>query len=349
MTSQSNSADDSSATPNTIQSNEFYAYIEDDIRFSARIRTNIGLHFSGVLVNGKLYYSFQPRIATRFLLFDNWALKASYAQMSQYIHLLTNSGASLPTDLWVPVTENVAPQQSYQGTVGIAKTLFNDTYECSVEGYYKYMKNIIDYAEGASFMGSNTDWESNIEVGQGRSYGKELIIQRKKGNTTGWIGYTLSWSNRQFDNINKGEMYPYKYDRRHDFEFVLTHKFNEKIDVGCTWVFSTGNAITLPIAYYQDVIWYDDQIGMNAYSDYFYYGKKNSYRLKAYHRLDLGINFHKKKKHGERTINISVYNAYSRQNPYFIYLFPDYKANTLSYHQVSLFPIIPSVSYNFKF
>ena len=208
------------------------------------------------------------------------------------------------------------------------------------------MNNIIDYIDGANFLESNKDWQKKVEAGKGWSYGTELFIQKKKGKTTGWVGYTLSWTNRQFENINFGKPFPYKYDRRHDFEFVVSHKFSENIDFACTWVYGTGNALSLPIASYNGLGYY--QGGYQNQTTVDFYGDKNSFRMASYHRLDLGVNFKKKKRYWERVWNISVYNVYSRKNPYFIYFGYDDFGNKVA-KQVSLFPIIPSISYSFKF
>src|SRR6478672_11199632 len=180
-----------------------------------------------------------------------WSLKGSYASMMQFIHLLSNSNVGLPTDLWVPATKKIKPQRSYQYAAGFAKSLKNNTYELSVEGYYKEMKDIIDYLDGANFVGQGTNWEDKVAQGKGWSYGAEFLIQKKKGKYTGWIGYTLSWTNRQFAEINFGHPYPYKYDRRHDISFVNLYKVSNKLDVALTWVYGTGNAISLPLQSYQ--------------------------------------------------------------------------------------------------
>jgi len=271
---------------------------------------------------------------------------------------LTNSNAGLPTDIWVPSTEQVKPQKSNQIAAALTRTLKEGMYELSLEGYYKTMSNLITYKEGSSFM-SFRDWQETIETGgEGESYGLELFLQKKKGKTSGWIGYTLSWANRRFDNINLGEWYSYKYDRRHDISVVVSHEFSKEFDMGLTWVYGTGNAITFPQASY-----WPNQEGGVYIDEIEYYGERNGTRMNSYHRLDLGLNFHKEKKNGVRTITLGVYNAYNRKNPFFIYLgnqwadfgvesefgFEGQGSNQKVARQVSLFPIIPSITYNFKF
>lgn len=334
-----------------LYSHDAYFYIEDDIKLSKLLKANIGLHGSLFRVGDKNYPSLQPRFSVRYLIDENWSTKFSYAEMQQNIHLLTNSNAGLPTDIWVPTTEQVKPQKSRQIAAALTRVLQEGVYELSIEGYYKTMNNLITYKEGASFM-SFRDWQQTIETnGDGTSYGMELFIQKKKGKTSGWLGYTLSWSNRRFDQINFGDWYSYKYDRRHDVSLVLSHAFSNEFDVGLTWVYGTGNAITFPQATYMPL---EDESQFG--SEIEYYGERNGTRMDAYHRLDLGANFHKEKKKGIRTWSLSIYNAYNRRNPYFVYLGTqrqtfglDGGSNQNVARQVSLFPFLPSITYNFRF
>ena len=343
--------------------NEYAGYLEDDIDVTDRLKVNAGLHLSAFAVGKKLYSSLQPRVAARYFVGKNISVKASYASMAQYIHLLTNSGIGLPTDLWVPATQKIPPQNAHQVALGVATDLKNK-YEVSLEGYYKTMHNLIEYKEGASFISIGSDWQNKVERGGGHSYGAELLLQKKEGRTTGWIGYTLSWSNRQFDNLNFGKRFPYKYDRRHDIGVAVVHHWKERIDLSFTWVFGTGNATTLPTAIYAGEessqsygYYYPDTQTEDFYgSPINYYGDRNSYRMKAYHRLDASISFKKKTKWGERAWILGVYNAYSRKNPFYIYLneggYYDNNGNYIDdpqFKQVSLFPVIPSISYSFKF
>jgi len=206
---------------------EWFAYLEDDWKLNKRIKANIGVHYSGFLVGGRDYQSVQPRSSLRVLIDDVSSVKASFATMTQFIHLLTNSTIGLPTDLWVPATERVAPQQSWQVAAGYARSLGKRMYEISAEVYYKKMLNLIEYKDGASFFLGGADWQDKIEVGKGEAYGFELLLEKKTGKLSGWIGYTLSWTDRIFENINFGQRYPYRYDRRHDVSVVGTYKFND--------------------------------------------------------------------------------------------------------------------------
>jgi hypothetical protein len=209
-----------------------------------------------------------------------------------------------------------------------------------VEGYYKKMNNVIEYSEGASFIDATGNWENKVETGKGWSYGGEFFVQRKKGKTTGLIGYTLSWTNRQFANLNFGNTFPYRYDRRHDLKTALVHQLNKRVVLSADWVYGTGQAITLPVEKYID----------NNGNEIEVYQKRNGFRMAAYHRLDVAAAFTKVKKRYTRTWIISVYNVYNRRNPFYIYLgsqsVSPYKP---VFKQVSLFPLLPSISYQFKF
>ncbi|MDF7809992.1 TonB-dependent receptor [Hymenobacter sp. YC55] len=324
-------------------------YAEDDYRLTDRLKVNGGLRLNGFAVEGKFYPSVEPRVAARFLLTEEWALKASYARTAQFIHLLTNSGIGLPTDLWVPATNQIKPQRAQQYSVGAARTLrFKDEdYELSFESYYKPMRNLVEYREGASFLGTvDSDWESKVTSGKGWAYGGEFFIQKKSGRTTGWIGYTLAWSKRRFPDLNQGRIFPYKYDRRHDISVVAIHKFSPTFTLSGTWVYGTGNATTLSQGRFM--------LGQGYGQEYEDYGERNSFRMAAYHRFDLDLSKTKKKKWGEVVNSLSIYNVYSRRNPYYLYFDPgsvDDRGNTTKgvYRQVSLFPIIPSFSKAFKF
>ena len=336
--------DNSSAAIDTLfkfkflTSKETDTYIEDDIKINDRLKTNVGLHFSTFSIGSKTYAALQPRVAARYLLNKDISAKVSYAQMDQYIHLLTNAGIGLPTDLWVPVTERIPAQRSHQIAAGMAYN-YNKKYEISVEGYYKKMNNIIEYAEGASYLDPTSNWENKVEVGKGWSYGAEFFIQKKVGKTTGLLGYTLSFTNRQFSKINFGNKFPYRYDRRHDFKMAIVHKINKHIELSADFVLGSGQAITLPVARYLD----DDGNEIQAFE------KRNGYRMAPYHRMDVGISFTKQKKRYLRSWIWSVYNVYNRQNPFYLYLGEDKVTKKPAYKQVSLFPILPSVTFQIKF
>lgn len=363
-----------------VTSHENVAYFEDNISLGTVIKVNLGLHYSNFFVQNEFYQSLQPRLGLRVLLNDNLSLKAGYASMSQYIHLLSNSNISLPTDLWVPVTKRIAPMKSQQVSAGVFYDLLH-TVDLSVEGYYKSMDNLIEYKDGATFFGSSTGWEDKVSMGRGWAYGVEFLAQKTIGKTTGWVGYTWSKTERLFDRtgqeLNNGIAFPAKYDRRHDISIVVSHKFSERFDMAATWVYSTGSNGTLALQTYggTDVPQSTGNsfYGTGGYSvdgngkittypsptttSLPYVSSRNNFRYEPYQRLDVGMNFHKQKKHGIRTWNVSVYNLYNQLNPFLTTVTSKYQYNPTTGQygqikaltQISIFPIIPSVSYTYKF
>lgn len=334
---------------------EYATYIEDDFSIGENFKVNGGLHFSGFSTKNKTYVSLQPRLGMRYLLPDGTALKASYAQMRQYVQLLTNDGVGLPTDLWLPTTEWVKPQDSWQVAIGAAKT-FDNKYEISVEGYYKDMTNLISYREGASLFQLN-DWQDRVTQGDGKSYGAEFFLQKKRGRLTGWLGYTWSKTNRTFSDINLGKTFDYKYDRRHDISIVAAYKITDRIRVSGTWVFGTGNAVTLANSNYR-VSYPEVSIpaGLNDQQFYNsrnldYYEERNNFRMKPYHRMDLGIEFSKQKKRYKRTWSLGAYNVYNNNNPFFIFVSSEFNGteSTNVLKQASLFPVLPYFAWRFEF
>jgi hypothetical protein len=291
-----------------------------------------------------LYKSLEPRVSMKLSLSKNSSLKASFMQNKQYIHLASLSASTLPIDLWVPCSDIVKPQIGRQYAVGYFQNFANDHFESSVELYYKDMLNLIEYADGAmpgDDIGNNAD--NYFIFGDGTSYGLELYIKKRTGALTGWIGYTWSKTERIFEGINNGEKFPAKYDRRHDISFTATYQINEKWTASTIFVFATGNTTTLPVGRYM--------IDGELVSEY---GARNSYRMDPYHRLDLSVTYiHKKTDRWESSWNFSVYNVYNRKNPYFIYFenvgTVEDGSFTSRAKQVSLFPILPSITWNFKF
>ena len=340
---------DTTAGSPKVFAHETALYAEDNMTFGDIFRVNAGVHYSTFTVEGKTYQSVQPRLSTSVMLASNLSLKAGYAYMTQYVHLLSNSSLSLPTDLWVPVTANIIPMNAHQVSLGAFYEMPR-LFDISVEGYYKSMDNLLEYKDGASFFGSSERWDEKVCMGKGWSYGVELLVQRSFGKTTGWVGYTWAHAKRQFDRegmvINQGKVFPAKYDRRHDLSITVQHKFSERFDLSGTWVFSSGNCGTLGTQIYEGL---PNEWGIPTINAL----ERNNFRMSSYHRLDVGMNFHKQKKHGIRTWNISVYNAYNHNNPFIVYT--DYKWDEATQKekkvlmQASIFPIIPSLSYSYKF
>lgn len=292
---------------------------------------------SGQIV--KSYFNPEPRFSTSYLLNNISSLKISYTRNIQNLHLLSNSNSSNPTDLWIPSSNNVKPEIADQESIGYYRNFNDNKYEFSSEVYYKTMQNQIDYKNGAELT-ANENVESQLLFGKGRAYGWELFFKKKYGKLTGWVGYTLSRTELKIDGINNGNWYPARQDITHDISVVGIYQANRKWTFSATWVYSTGNAVTFPNGKY-DV---NGQI-------VFYYTQRNAYRMPPYHRLDLGATLlTRKTSKTERSWTFSIYNAYDRANPYFIQFQQDPNdASRTQAVQYSLFKIIPSVTYNFKF
>ena len=356
-----------------IFADELSVYAEDDINLTPRLNLNAGLHFSLFKVRNTTYTSLQPRLSSRFQLTDDIALKTSYTKMNQYIHLLSSYNLSLPSDLWVPTTDNIKPMRSHQYSLGTYYTAIPG-WEFSTETYFKNMRNIIEYKDGTTFFGSSSNWEEKVESGRGRSYGIELMAQKTTGKTTGWISYTLAKSERKFDKagINMGKWFPYKYDRRHHINITANHKLSKNIDLSASWEFYTGGVFTVseevmsvisphyrvPFTeyyYVSNIIPDNDPNPTTTTANYI--NERNNYRVPASHCLNLGINIRKQKKLGERIWNFGIYNAYNAMTPHFVHKTTideyDENGNYINSRNVlrklTIFPFIPSFTYTFKF
>lgn len=334
----------------TIHTHEANIYIEDTYSPCTWFRMNVGLHAGLYHVDGRTYPSVEPRVGLRFLPYKDIAIKMSYAYMSQYVHMLSNSSVSLPTDLWVPVTGKIPPMRSMQVAAGVTYNICNQV-ELSVEGYYKRMINLLEYKDGASYM-SMQNWQDLVCVGDGWSYGVEVLLQRKVGPVTGWIGYTWSRTMRQFDRegqvINFGKPFHAKYDREHDLSVTLQYRINKKWEIAATFIYGTGTRGTLALQKYDDWM-YNTEFATRPTSNVqtvYQVSERNNYKMPDYHRLDLGATCHlpdKKHKDFEHILNMSVYNVYCNFNPFLVYP----RGNSL--YKFSLFPVLPSLSYTFKF
>jgi len=331
---------------------ELSAYIEDDFTIGKRLTLNPGIHLALFRTSGKTYWSPEPRMSAKFDFGKGISAKAAYSRMSQYVHLLSSSKITLPIDLWVPITKNIRPVTADQYSLGL---YYNGLpgWEFSVEGYWKDMHNVLEYKDGVSFMASSQSWEDNVVMGDGRAYGVEVFIQKTIGKTTGWLGYTLAKSDRVFSNglINNGERYPYRYDRRHNISLVVNQRLGKKWDLSAVWTFATGGTTTIPER--ESIVMLPD----GTFTQIDYAPHRNNYRLPPSHRLNIGVNYHKRLRRGESIWNFGVYNAYNRLNPNFVYYKADTKGNSESslytrkakLKSVTILPIIPSFSYTYNF
>ncbi len=371
-------------TPSKLKAHEGAVYIQDDYDVSDVFRVNAGVRlsyfahvgsFKEYILNDagnsigtrdyaageniKAYYGLEPRLSMRYKTGPNSSVKASFNRNLQYVHLASFSSVGLPTDVWIPSGKNVKPQIAYQYAVGYFRDLWDRKYEASVEVYYKDMFNQIEYKEGTQPQdGGNTNYDALLTFGKGWSYGAEFFVKRRLGKLTGWVGYTWSKTMRQFDEVNEGRAFPSRWDRRHDLSVVASYELNDRWSFGGTFVYSTGQATTLPVQRY-----FIEGRVVSQFSD------RNGFRMAPYHRLDFAATVKNKatkevkdKLTGEVSTvqrkyrsswTFAVYNAYNRANPYFYYFTT--QGTTAGgdlrpvAKQVSLFSILPSVTWNFQF
>jgi hypothetical protein len=332
---------------------EYRLYLENEFSTGNRFRGNVGIHSAFFAGQGRSYFAVEPRISLRYSLFPRIDLKGTATKMSQFVHLVGTAGFSLPTDLWLPVTDKVEPMHSDQATLGADFYIGrNKSFVLSIEGYAKKFKNLLSYKESTGFFDYSTSWEDKLTSGDGESWGGEVLFQKNKGNLTGWLGYTYAKTTSFFDELNNGKSFPARFDRRHDASIFLNYKINERITSSLSWLFGSGNPVTLSEEkYFAPTLPFAD-ISEFGYSENV--ESINNYRMPSLHRLDVGINFIKKRKRGERTWSFGVINAYGRQNPFLLYFSESDDApegsSRRQLKQLSLFPFpIPYLKYSFKF
>jgi len=344
---------------------ELGAYIQNEQKIGNRWALMYGLRYSGFNYMGegtayeydeegtviseqeydpwesiKYYQGFEPRFSASFIINEKSSIKTGYNRIFQYIHQLSNTTTSSPTDVWVPTSNNVKPQIGDQIAVGYYRNFDNNTYKVSVETYYKWLDNQIDYRPNANLI-LNEQVERELVYGQGRAYGVEFQVKKTKGDFTGWFNYTLSRALRQFDDIDNGKEFSARQDRIHDLTAVLTYNINEKFVFSASFIYYTGDAVTFPSAQY-------------SYDGYEvpYVGQRNGNRLPDYHRLDLGFTWYmKEREHFKQNLNFSIYNVYNRENAFSVRFTDSFEGNTTGRTQAvqtALFKLIPSITYNFK-
>ncbi|MBK7475161.1 MAG: TonB-dependent receptor [Haliscomenobacter sp.] len=339
---------------------EWGAYWWDDWNLSDRFALQAGFRWSGFQTSGNAYQALEPRISSRFVLTDNLSLKASYAHMVQYLHLVANAGVALPTDVWYPSTAEVQPQRSDQVAIGLAWFLGNG-WSAELETYYKQLDRQLEFVDGAQIF-VNDELEKEFAIGRGRAYGLELGLEKKTGKLTGWIGYTLARviredfapldPSRSFAQV--GQFAPI-YDRRHDLSVVLFWEISKRWAASATFVYGSGDLRWLPVGRltFQDVAGTELKTVVPVFQD------RNNFRLPDYHRLDAGLIWKFFPKWGESDLTLSLVNAYDRRNVFFIYLDPVFENEDqiggiqipqgIKAKQVSLFPVLPAITWNFKF
>ena len=326
--------------PQNLVSNEFALYMHSDKDFNKWLKIKYGARFTGSIVQDKNYLDIEPRLAIRVLLSENDALKMSVSKMNQYLHRVSSSSVSLPTDLWYPITKNISPQSSYLYSAGL-EHLF-DTYKTKVgvEAYYKTMEGLIEFNEGANVI-FNNNFEEELLQGKGWSYGYEFFVKKEEGKFSGWISYTLSWAKRQFDGLNHGDVFPSKFDRRHVLSIVSSYNFSKRLVGSAVWEFQSGARFTAQVGQH---IALDPTLNVNLIP---IYTARNAVSLSPSHRLDVSLTLKGRENRRFRgDWSVGIYNLYNYAQPYKIKVVKE--GNSYRYTQPGLFGLLPSISYNFN-
>lgn len=286
----------------------------------------------------KTYAGVEPRLSVKWTLSPQHSLKFGYSRTSQDIHAVSGSSMSMPFDRYTMTSNIVKPEQADQVAIGWAGMTPGGDYDCTVEGYFKSIRNVYDYRDGKSFY-SEIEIERLLLGGKGRAYGMEFCLRKNTGRLTGWLSYTLSWSENKIDGINGNRWYTASNDRRHDLVLVGVYQLSPSWELSGVWRYNTGQALTAPSAKYD----------LNG-TTYYYYNERNGYRAPACHRLDLSVNYSKKLGRFTRIWSFGIYNVYNRYNPFMIRFVNDDKSPTGTICQnTALFGIVPSVSFTLKY
>lgn len=348
-----------------IRVNDMAIYALDEFSLTEKLKINIGLRYNLFNQVGPYNYikeengerdttsfssgetvqnwdGLEPRFSARYLINEKSSLKTAFNINNQYIHLVSLTGNTMPFDIWLPSNKKIKPQRGWQYSLGYYRNLKENNYEFSVEGYYKEMANQLEYRQDYVPAVSG-EVEDDLVSGDGWSYGLEFFLKKKYGDFQGWIGYTISRTQRKFPDINEGRIFPARYDRIHDLSIVATYDYGERWSFGATFVYATGQAVTLPERRY----FIEGDV-------FFQYGDRNSYRMQPYNRLDLSVTYKSKEtKKFKSNWTLAIYNAYNRKNPYLYFI--DVEGNPadgeleLSAKKLYLFPILPSITWNFSF
>jgi len=325
---------------------ETAAYIQDHWQVTPLLYFNLGTRFYYFPVGQ--YFDLEPRVSGSLNLTEDFFIKGAFAISNQFLHLLVRNDVVLPTDIWFPSTSKIDPSKALQGVFGFEANFENKTYVLSTEGYYRKMNNLYEYSENAVFS-TEVPMEDQLTKGSGDAYGIEIFFNKKKGDLSGWLGYTLSWTRRYFADINNGQPFYPRYDKRHDISLVLSYKLDENWTAGATWSYSTGQAYTMPIGQYYFPGVYSANPGSQIFLDY---QNINNYRLPAYHKLDMSTTYKFLWNTYAVDLTLSIYNVYNRQNPFARYVtFSDIGNGEIkpALNQFTLFPFFPTISVGVNF
>lgn len=333
---------------------EYHGYYENEFLVGDKWRFNLGSRL--ILFKGKkkYYWSVEPRLSAHLSITPQWALRGAFSSMSQYVHMVSSSNVALPTDLWLPVTDKIPPMRAIQASLGTDRNFgTNGVYSASIELYHKWLENILHYRESTGFFDYSTQWEDKLTGGKGTAYGLELLFKKNKGNLTGWVGYTIARTYNSYKDLNEGKAFPARFDRRQDIGLNVSYRFSERTDGGFMWQYGSGTPFTLPSEkYYAPDLPFVGSPKSPGYSENAV--SINGFRMPSFHRLDLGFNFRKEKKRGERIWSLGVINLYGRQNPFLLYFAPATNSepgtSQRQLKQLSIFPFpIPYIKYTYKF
>ncbi|HKJ80471.1 MAG TPA: TonB-dependent receptor plug domain-containing protein [Ignavibacteriaceae bacterium] len=331
----------------SVQSTEASLFFQDEWKVSSKLKTNIGGRF--YYFKSKEYFKFEPRISASYSLTDDISIKGAVAIAHQFLHLMIRNDISLPTDLWYPSTKEVLPSRSTQYDLGMEARLGDNDFIINVDGYYRDMKNLYEFSNSPEFSYLDSSVKNLLTVGQGEAYGIEVFLNKLIGNFSGWVGYTLSWTKRQFNDLNLGRVYYPRYDRRNDISFVLSYRFSDAFSIGATWIFGTGQHISVATGEYQ----FKD-IGPNGNTNFnFDYDQRNSHQLPNYHKLDISFNYKFMWNDLPFETYLAIFNVYNHDNPFAVYPSKvNSSGNVLSspvLKQITLFPFLPTVGINVSF
>ena len=345
-------------TDGTLSSIEAGIFAQDEWQVSERLLANLGFRASWFQAGGR--FNIEPRLSAGYALTDDVRLTASFSVVNQYVHLLSRNDISLPSDIWLPATQDILPARAFQYTFGAETTLFGGEIKCSVEGYYKTMQNLYEYRDGTLLNTLDVNRLSDqLTSGSGEGYGVEFLVEKKSGALTGWLGYTLSWAQRTFPELNGGRAFSPRYDRRHNIALALTYVLDDQWEFGATWTFVSGQPITLPAgqANIPDISGTSLRgapASNQAPSPSYYFTGRNDSRMTPFHKLDLSATI--------RTVififpgeyYISIYNAYNNMNPFAWIITTETKPGAPTtaqpvVQQLTIFPILPTVGMRIKF
>lgn len=334
---------------------DYAAYMENEISFSDNCKSNAGIRLSGFRVDNNNYFYAEPRISLLYLLGKDWSVKTAYSRTTQFLHMLTNAGQGVRTDLWVPATSKVLPEKADQIALSLNASLFESEYDFTVETYFKKMQNLVEYKEGASFYTNTESWQSKATIGEGTAWGVEVMLKKNKGSLKGWLGYTLSNSERDFNDLNRGKPYPFIYEQKHTINFLSTYSY-ENWEFSLSGVYHSGLPATLPRYKYVSfetpetrwssgglIYWNFGSGNITEYID-----SRNDVRMSSYHRMDASVSYKFNFVYGELSLKGGYFNLYNRTNPYLINFYKDNYYDNYDVEEIGLLSGIPFLSLTYK-